>query len=215
MYRIIIECAGVEVKALWAKSNIYLLTAAGIAVALYMAFMWGDMPAGQKALGFFVVGITLHEWEECRFPGGFYDLMTKKLGIGDYTKEEADLSHGAVVIAIVFFAFVPFLLWEYAPWLAGIPAILGFFEAFIHIAGIKIHNLPRPYTPGMATALLCLLPSAIAVVMFATPGIGAGGWALAVVCFFAIFGCMEVLVWSAFGVDPLTIPGRMRGIIGK
>ena len=202
-------------KTLWAKSNIYLLTAAGIAVAIYIAVMWGEIPAGQKALGFFVIGITLHEWEEMRFPGGFYDLMTKKFGIQGYTEEQADLSHGAVVIAIVFFAFVPFLLWPIAPWLAGIPAILGFFEAFIHIVGIKIHNLPRPYTPGMATALLCLLPSAIAIVMYATPGIGVGGWALAVLCYFAIFGCMEVLVWSAFGVNPRTIPNRMRDVIGK
>lgn len=202
-------------KTLWAKTNIYLLTVAGIAVTVYMAITWGEMPAGQKALGFFVIGITLHEWEEMRFPGGFYELMTRKFGIQGYTEEQVGLSHGAVVIAIAFFAFVPFLLWPIAPWLAGIPAILGFFEAFIHIVGIKIHNLPRPYTPGMVTALLCLLPSAIAIVMFATPSIGAGGWALAVFCYFAIFGCMEVLVWNAFGVNPRTIPNRMRGIIGN
>lgn len=200
-------------KALWAKSNIWILTAAGIAVAVYMVLTWDTMPAGQRALGFFVIAITLHEWEEGHFPGGFYELMTKKFSIEDYTPEQADLSHGAVVIAIVFFVYVPFLLWEQAPWLAGIPAILGFFEAVIHIVGIKIHKLPRPYSPGMATALLCLLPSAIAIVMFATPGIGVGGWALAVVCYFVIFGCMEVMVWRAFGVDPRTIPGRMRKII--
>ena len=202
-------------KTLWAKSNIWILTVAGAAVAIYMAITWGEMPAGQKALGFFVVGITLHEWEEMRFPGGFYELMTRKFGIQCYTEEQVGLSHGAVVIAIAFFAFVPFLLWPIPPWLAGIPAILGFFEAFIHIVGIKIHNLPRPYTPGMVTALLCLLPSAIAIVMFATPSIGAGGWVLAVFCYFAIFGCMEVLVWNAFGVNPRTIPNRMRGIIGN
>ena len=202
-------------KTLWAKTNIYLLTVAGIAVALYMFFMWGEMLAGQKALGFFVVGITLHEWEEMRFPGGFYELMTRKFGITGYTEEQVGFSHGVVVIAIAFFAFVPFLLWPIAPWLAGIPAILGFFESLIHIVGIKIHNLPRPYTPGMTTALLCLLPSAIAIVMYATPGIGVGGWVLAVLCYLAIFGCMEVLVWSTFGVDPRTIPNRMRSIIGN
>ena len=200
-------------RELWAKSNIWVLTVAGAAVAAYMAVNWGAMPAGQKALGFFVVAITLHEWEEGHFPGGFYELMTKKFGIGEYTPEQVGLSHGAVVVAIAFFAFVPFLLWERVPWLAGIPAILGFFEALIHIAGIRIHKLPRPYSPGMATALLCLLPSAIAIVMFATPGIGVGGWALALVCYLAIFGCMEAMVWGAFGVDPRTIPGRMRQII--
>ena len=200
-------------KELWAKSNIWILTAAGVAVAIFMALNWETMPAGQKALGFFVIAITLHEWEEGHFPGGFYELMTKKFGITEYTEEEVGLSHGAVVVAIAFFAFVPFLLWERVPWLAGTPAILGFFEALIHIVGIKIHNLPHPYTPGMATALLCLLPSAIAIVVFATPGIGVGGWALAVVCYLAIFGCMEVMVWAAFGVDPRTIPSRMRKII--
>lgn len=198
-------------KELWAKSNIWILTAAGIAVAAYMALAWDAMPAGQRALGFFVVGIVLHEWEEMRFPGGFYDLMTRKFGIEGYTQEQAGLSHGAVVVAIALFAFVPFLLWERAPWLAGIPAILGFFEAVIHVAGIRIHNLPHPYSPGMATALLCLLPSSVAIVMFATPGIG--GWALATVCYLAIFACMEVMVWGAFGIEARTIPGLMRKTI--
>lgn len=197
-------------KGLWAKSNIWILTAAGMAVAAYMALAWDAMPVAQRALGSFVVGIVLHEWEETRFPGGFYDLMTKKFGIEDYTQEQAGLAHGAVVVAIAFFAFVPFLLWERASWLAGIPAILGFFEAVIHVVGIRIHKLPHPYSPGMATALLCLLPGAVAIVVFATPGIGAGGWALAVACYLAIFGCMEVMVWRAFEVDPRTIPGRMR-----
>ena len=200
-------------RSLWARSNIYILTLAGMAVAVCMALSWHTMPAGQRALGLFAVGIVLHEWEEMRFPGGFYELMTRKFGIGGYTQEQAGLSHGAVVIAIAFFAFVPFLLWAQAPWLAGTPSILGFLEAFIHIAGIKIHNLSRPYSPGMATALLWLLPCAVGIVAFATPGIGVGGWALAFVCYIAIFACMEVMVWSAFGVDPRTIPARMRSVV--
>ena len=97
-------------KAFWAKSNIYILTLAGAAVAVCMMFTWNSMPAGQKALGFFVVGIVLHEWEEMRFPGGFYELMTKKFGIEGMTAEQVGLSHGVVTIAILFFAFLPFLL---------------------------------------------------------------------------------------------------------
>jgi len=45
-------------------------------------------------------------------------------------------------------------------------------------------------------------------------GIGAIGWVLAIVSYFAIFACMEVMVWRAFGVDPRTIPARMRDILG-
>lgn len=54
-------------------------------------------------------------------------------------------AHGIVVVAIVFFAFVPFFF-PSVPWLAMVPAILGIFEAFIHVAGIWIHRLKRPYT---------------------------------------------------------------------
>ena len=200
-------------KAFWAKSNIYILTLAGLAVVVYMALTWNSMPAGQRALGFFVAGIVLHEWEEMRFPGGFYELMTKKLGIGGMTDEQVGLSHGVVAAAILFFAFLPFLIWPVLPWFAGIPAILGFFEALIHIAGIKIHRLKRPYTPGMATALLCLLPASICIVVFAMPDVPAWQWVLALMCYIAIFACMEFGVWRVFGIDPRSLPARMRSNI--
>lgn len=199
-------------KALWAKSNIYILSLAGLAVAAYVALSWNNMPLGQKALGLFVVGIVLHEWKETRFPGGFFELMTRKFDIEDYTPEQAGLAHSCVAIAIVFFAFLPFLFWKQAPWLAGVPVILGFFEALIHITGIKIHNLKRPYTPGMATALICLLPSSIGIVAYAMADMPAWQWILAVVCYLAIFLAMEIGVWSSFGVDPRTIPCKMRAV---
>ena len=203
---------GAEMKELWAKANIYLLSLAAVAVACYLAICWGDLAAGQRSLGFFCIGITLHEWEEMRFPGGFYDLMLKKFRIEGATPLREGVSHGVVVIAIAFFAFVPFLLWEQAPWLAGIPAILGFFEAFIHIMGIRIHRMPHPYTPGMATALLCLLPVAVCIVVFAMPGVGIGGWALAIVCHIAIFALMELGVLKSFHVDLRTMPQRIREV---
>lgn len=49
--------------------------------------------------------------------------------------------------------------------------------------------------------------------MYAAPGIGVGGWAPSVVCCLAIFGRMKAMVWGVFGVDPRTIPGRMRQIV--
>lgn len=199
----------------WARSNIYILTLAGIAVAAFMALSWHAMLAGQKALGFFVAGIVLHEWEETRFPGGFFELMTRKFGIDHYTPEQAGLAHGCVTIAIVFFAFLPFVLWERVPWLAGVPVILGVFEAIIHVVGIKVHKLRRPYTPGMATALLCLLPASACIVAFAIPGIPAWQWLLAAACYLAIFAAMEVGVWRSFGVDPGSIPSKMRAMMAE
>ncbi|MEC4184833.1 hypothetical protein VJ918_08425 [Adlercreutzia sp. R21] len=37
-------------KRIWADGNIWLLTAAAVAAALWMAFDWTGMAAGQKAL---------------------------------------------------------------------------------------------------------------------------------------------------------------------
>lgn len=64
----------------------------------------------------------------------------------------------------------------------------------------------------MATALLCLLPAAICIVVFAMPGVTAWQWVLALACYLAIFICMEFGVWGAFGIDPRTLPALMKSI---
>lgn len=197
-------------RSLWAKANIYILTLAGIAVAVHMALAWGAMPAAQKALGFFCIGITLHEWEELRFPGGFHALMFKKLRIEGVPRERIGLAHGAVVVAIALFAFIPYLLWEQAAWVAGIPAILGIFEALIHVAGIRIHRMPRPYTPGMATALFCLLPSSVAIIAFGMGEVTALQWLLALACYAVVFAGMELGTLRGIGIDPKSMPERVR-----
>ncbi len=202
----------------WARHNLHILTAAGIAVAAYLVVEWGGMEPAQRALGVFIVGITLHEWEEMRFPGGFFGLMTRMFGIEGATELQMGKAHGAVAIAISFFAYVPFFLHEVA-WLAMVPAILGVFEAFIHVAGIKIHRLKRPYSPGMATALLILLPSAACIIAFGALGMPAWQWALSFAYYLATFLLMEVCVWGAFGISPKELPAMAKGarayVLGK
>lgn len=202
----------------WAKHNLHILTVAGIAVAAYLAIGWDGMEPVQRSIGLFIVGVTLHEWEEMRFPGGFFGLMSKMFGIKDATELQMEKAHGAVAIAIVFFAYVPFFLHEIA-WLAMVPAILGIFESFIHVAGIKIHRLKRPYSPGMATALLILLPSAVCIIAFGAQGMPAWEWLLSIAYYLATFLLMEVCVWGAFGISPKELPDRAKGarayVLGK
>ncbi len=198
-------------RELWAKGNIWLLTIVAAAVGAWMALSWTDMQTGQKALVFFLLALTLHEWEEMRFPGGFYELMLKKFGVTSATQMQKDFSHGAVVIAIAFFSLIPIFVWPYAPWIAGIPAVLGFFEAIIHIVGIKIHHLAKPYSPGMATALLLMLPAAIGIVAFAMPGVSWAGWLAALGSYVAIFVCMDIAVWRIFGLSPREVASSLRG----
>ncbi len=202
----------------WAKHNLLILTIAGIGLAAYLIIGWGGMDPVQRAIGIFIVGITLHEWEEMRFPGGFFDLMTNMFGIKDATELQIGKAHGAVALAIVFFAYVPFFLHEIS-FLAMVPAILGIFESFIHVAGIKIHRLKSPYSPGMATALLVLLPSAVCIIAFGAQGMPAWQWVLSIVYYLATFLLMEVCVWGAFGIKPKELPVRAKGarayVLGK
>ena len=190
------------------KYNLHILTVAGALVLAYTIFAWESIPETQRAIGLFIAGITLHEWEEMRFPGGFFGLMAKKFGLSDVTEEKMDKAHGAVVIAIVFFAFIPFFLPGVA-WLSAVPAILGIFESFIHIVGIKIHGLKRPYTPGMATAQLCLLPPSIWILSLVGGELGVW-WAASFAWYLATFILMEVIVWGAFGTNPKKIMANMR-----
>ena len=44
-----------------------------------MALNWSVMPVLQRVVAVFFIGIVLHLWEEGRFPGGFTDLITRKL----------------------------------------------------------------------------------------------------------------------------------------
>ncbi|WP_165251605.1 HXXEE domain-containing protein [Adlercreutzia sp. ZJ304] len=188
----------------WDRSNIYILTFGGIAVLIYMIINWAALTPLQIALSFFIFGITLHEWEETRFPGGFYKLMTGMIGVNNSDQAKIECSHGCVVIAIVFFAYIPFFF-NGVHWLALVPAILGIFESFIHIVGIKIHHLKHFYSPGMLTALLFLLPPSIFIIVYAAPGVG-WEWVLTFVYYFAVFFCMELAVWGVFGIKPKDFP---------
>lgn len=195
-------------KEFLVKYNIWILTAAAIGVAIYVIACWSDVSSEQKLAGAFIVGITLHEWEETRFPGGFYNLMGKKFGLMDakgFNAYGLGRAHGSVCIAIFFFAFVPFFLWRYE-WLLAVPAFLGIFEAIVHVAGIKLHHMPHPYTPGMATALVCLLPVSIGLLVVAAPHIEWWGWICAAIYYIACFALMEVLVLRSIGVSPKDMP---------
>lgn len=192
----------------WIKNNLYLLTLASLCVLIYVVARWDAISEMQRALGLFVVAITLHEWEESRYPGGFYELMAKTFGWNDVNKETMGKAHGIVVVAIVFFAFVPFFF-PSVPWLAMVPAILGIFEAFIHVAGIWIHRLKRPYTPGMLTALLCLLPVSIWIIAIAGERVG-WWWLASAVYYLVVFACMELGVMKSFGTSPLQVARSLK-----
>ena len=70
-------------KKLIVNYNLEILTAILAIVFGASLFFWTNLTLAGKALLGFMVLYTLHEWEESRFPGGFYDLFFGGFGVLD------------------------------------------------------------------------------------------------------------------------------------
>ena len=100
-------------------------------------------------LGFAILAV-LHEYEEKRTPGGFFELMAKKFRM-PLESTNLDLASFFVICYWTVLIVLPFVFDMMEVFLV-MSIALGIFEAFIHTAGIWIHKMKKPYTPGLASA---------------------------------------------------------------
>jgi Protein of unknown function with HXXEE motif len=140
-----------------AKYNLYIFTAIGLAIGVYTLIAWSSMPVLQRTTGLMAVAVVLHLWEEGRFPGGFTELISEKLSFTAKSRSFGEIVTGILVIVLVF---IPFFFPQIV-FMQLAALFLGFLEAFAHTAAIFIFKIKRPYSPGMATALLVMLPISI------------------------------------------------------
>lgn len=178
--------------------NLEILTVVLFFVLAINIFFWDNLTLAGKALLGFMFLYTLHEWEESRFPGGFYDLFFGGFGI-KITISEARM-HLPVAIYILIMLLIPFLL-QNITFLVLIPLGLGFFEGVIHVAGIKIHNLKKPYTPGMITGLIIFAYSIFVVIQInKAGGLPVWQWIVGFILAFASFAIMENFFLKTVGL---------------
>lgn len=121
-------------------------------------------------LGFAILAI-LHEFEEKRTPGGFYELMAKKFGLSE--SMDVDLAGFFVLCYWTVLIVLPYVFDRIVIFLV-MPIALGFFEAFVHTAGIWLHHMKKPYTPGLVSAWLMAALSLYAVCYLNTQGSASG-----------------------------------------
>ena len=153
---------------------------------------------------------TLHEWEENRFPGGFSALMAGFFGIR-ITAEQKAAAHIPVGVLLILITFIPFF--TQSGLIALIPVYLGIFEAIVHVAGIKLHRMDKPYTPGMITALCLCAASVCVLIVFSGQQIVRGaefGWG--VLLMMLSFIAMQRSVIGIFG---LSYKGLVKTAKGK
>jgi hypothetical protein len=136
------------------KNNLYVMTALGIAVAIFLATSWDTLPVLQRLSGLFFIGLIMHLWEEGRFPGGFVELITAHL---HFTARSRTFGEVVTAAGVLIIAFVP-LFFPNVPFLTLAAMMLGVMEAIMHTAMIRMFRLKHFYSPGLVTALGLLLP---------------------------------------------------------
>ena len=141
---------------------------------------------------------TLHEWEETRFPGGFADLMVKFFGV-EANADQIAAAHIPVSVLLLAITFVPFF--TQLPLLALVPVYLGLFETLIHLVGIKLHKMNKPYTPGLVTGIMLGITSVIVLVTFSKQQLlSPSGYVWGIPLMILCFAAMQRTVLAIYGL---------------
>ena len=178
------------------STQIFLVLVAVLAV--FGLIFWGRLSLVRKLVtGFAVLG-GLHEIEEKIWPGGFYDLMLKKFGID---KSTVDLDRPGLIVSVYWLILlIPAYVFHSHPVFMAVLIALSFFEAFIHTAGIKIHKLKKPYTPGLVTAWCMAAFSVASIILMKNAGLTTcTDYLIGVPLWILSFICLARTVYSGFG----------------
>ena len=139
------------------KNSIWFSTVVGLSVAVFTIVNWRSMPMTQRLAALYFIAISVHEWEEMRFPGGVVDMVLH--GIGFRLKNEGIAK--LILFALeMFVAFVP-IFFPGLVWMCCAPLLLGFVETIAHLAATRMNRSTKFYSPGMLTALFVMLPISI------------------------------------------------------
>ncbi len=190
------------------KYNLEIMSCIFAVIIVIGVINWGDLSLLRRMTVIFMVLYTLHEWEESRFPGGFYRIFFSKCTIDPTVSEEK--MHLPVAVYLLIILLLPFIFDNIVVF-ALVPLILALFEGFIHTAGIVIHQLKKPYSPGMATAWLMF---AYAVIMIgrlnAQMDMNAVVWIAGIALTAVSFVIMETRFMKGVGITVKEFQTNMR-----
>ena len=180
------------------RYHLEILTLIMFGMVCGCAVFYQQLSLIQRIMMGYMFLFTFHEWEEIRFPGGFSKLMSKFFGL-EVTQDKEEASHIPVAVLLVVITFVPFFLQK--PLFALVPVYLGLFEAFVHVVGIKVHKMEKPYTPGLISALLLGAASVSVLLIFSKNQLVQGTeYAWGVLLMFLCFAMMQRTVIAIFGL---------------
>lgn len=183
-----------------------------VGVAIFM----GELAAIQKFVVFLSFVYILHEWEEGHYPGGFLDLISAhvlQMDIDTETKRGSRLITG---VFLLVFTIVPFFWGEKMVIFSVAMATFSIFEGIVHIAGIRIFRLNKPYTPGLVTAEIELVTGIGMIVYLAVNHLGAWyDYAFGPFVFIACFALMQRTLMATIGLKYKDMLATMKKRLGK
>ena len=190
------------------KYNLEIMSCIFAVIIVIALLNWNDLSIMRQMTIVFMVLYTLHEWEESRFPGGFYRIFFSKCTIDPNISEEK--LHLPVAVYLLIILLIPLIFDEIATF-ALIPLLLALFEGFIHTAGIIIHQLKKPYSPGMITAWIMFIYSIIMIRRLnEAASMTSATWIMGIVLTLVSFMIMETRFMKGAGITIKEFQTNMR-----
>ena len=180
------------------KNNLEIMTVIFFGMITICAVFSNQLGLVQRIMLGYMFLFTLHEWEETRYPGGFAGLMVKFFGL-TANPDKIAAAHIPVAILLIVITFVPFF--TQLPILALVPVYLGLFETIIHLLGIKLHKMNKPYTPGMITGIMLGITSVIVLATFSQNKLmSRSGYVWGIPLMIFCFAAMQRTVLAIYGL---------------
>lgn len=193
------------------RYNLEIFTAILLIFCISAVIFRKDLPLISRLAAGYMFLYMLHEWEEGRIPGGFYDLFFGRVGVE--VKGDTNAMHIPAAIMIIVFTALPFFF-PGARILIVPPICLSLFEGFIHTLGIKLMQTKKPYTPGMVTAWLMFIFAVYSIIVL--PPLPAGTWILGILLLLIEFFTMQASFIHLAGYSyKELIPLFRKNVLGR
>ena len=199
---------------MWRFMKLYALEIYTL-IAMLLITLVAMFMDGLSVLQQFAVWVSflciLHEWEENRYTGGFFDLFEKNMLQRELDMEARLGSRLATAVFIYVITIVPFFFGDRIPMFPVAMASFCIFEGIIHVVGIKIMHLQKPYSPGLVTAEMELVTGICLIVYLAVNHLGAWyDYTFGPFVFIACFICMQRALLAIIGMSYKDVLANVR-----
>lgn len=154
------------------KYSLEIFSASVIVITLINLLFFPDRSLIHTLTNGFALIAILHEFEEKRTPGGFYELVEAVLGI---KKDQTDLDKSGSIVMLYWVIILSLSsIFEGVVVLFIMLIALGLFEMVAHTILIWVAHTKKPYTPGMFSAWLMGAMSVYSIICLNTANMATG-----------------------------------------